>query len=227
MKTSWKQWVFSKGERLLWRRKTPLLVKEMAFQAVRFAVKCGRSNPISFALRPLMFHQQIKRWIGLNLVVLAVVASIFGTSNSRALDTGGVSTVVIPVGEIQLTTQEAIKNPVSVIDVSQRFWLFHPGIDFRVPTGTKINPVMMGTVSQIEIGKSGYGQKIEVEHKNGYTSLYAHLSKIEVQVGDKVTTDTQIGLSGNTGRSTGPHLHLEIRDETGRLVNPATILGIK
>jgi murein DD-endopeptidase MepM/ murein hydrolase activator NlpD len=67
---------------------------------------------------------------------------------------------------------------------------------------------------------------IVVSHGPEFESLYAHLSKINVFVGQEVNTGTIIGLSGSTGRSTGPHLHLEIHQD-GKLINPALILGVK
>ena len=64
----------------------------------------------------------------------------------------------------------------------------------------------------------GYGNYIVIKHSNGTQTLYAHLSKVSVSVGDEVNTGEVIGKSGNTGRSTGPHLHFEVRGAT----NPFT-----
>lgn len=89
---------------------------------------------------------------------------------------------------------------------------YHFGIDMAVSTGTPVYSVANGTVASIKY-YSGTGNGVYIHHKvNGknYTSTYFHLSRINVKVGDVVTKDTVIAYSGNTGNSTGPHLHLSI-----------------
>ncbi|AVM74719.1 M23 family metallopeptidase [Magnetospirillum gryphiswaldense] len=86
----------------------------------------------------------------------------------------------------------------------------HEGIDLGAPIGTPVYATGDGTV--IDAGeKSRYGQTVDIDHGNGLETRYAHLSRIKVQPGQKVTRATIIGLVGNTGRSTGPHLHYEVR----------------
>jgi murein DD-endopeptidase MepM/ murein hydrolase activator NlpD len=87
---------------------------------------------------------------------------------------------------------------------------FHAGIDFRSPTGTPVHPSGSGRV--VFAGRNGgYGNMVEIDHGDGITTRYAHMSAIEASVGDAVTRDTVIGRVGSTGRSTGPHLHYETR----------------
>ena len=96
----------------------------------------------------------------------------------------------------------------------------HHGLDFAVNTGTPIVAPGDGVVKNVGRGP-GYGKYIILSHPTaGYQTLYAHLSKIEVSRGQQVKRGEQIGLSGNTGRSTGPHLHYEVRDAKGRTLNP-------
>ncbi|MGW7576801.1 M23 family metallopeptidase [Streptomyces sp. NPDC054765] len=91
----------------------------------------------------------------------------------------------------------------------------HSGQDFVVPTGTAVKAVHKGTV--VKAGPWGggdgpaYGNAIVIQHDNGTYTQYAHLSQIQVQVGQQVGTGQQIALSGSTGNSTGPHLHFEVR----------------
>lgn len=86
----------------------------------------------------------------------------------------------------------------------------HTGIDFAVPTGTKVHAAASGTV--VTAGNGGaYGSQIVIRHDGGHYTQYAHLSEITVRAGQTVTTGMEIGRSGNTGNSTGPHLHFEIR----------------
>jgi murein DD-endopeptidase MepM/ murein hydrolase activator NlpD len=100
---------------------------------------------------------------------------------------------------------------------------FHPGIDFAAPEGTTVLSAGAGTVSFV--GQiSGYGNAIEITHDGGLITLYGHLSAFIVQQGQKVDTGTPIGRVGSTGRSTGPHLHFEVR-RSDATVNPAPYLS--
>ncbi|BDM82823.1 hypothetical protein AM10699_56840 (plasmid) [Acaryochloris marina MBIC10699] len=105
-------------------------------------------------------------------------------------------------------------NPNPGYPVTSRFghrslgW--HGGIDLGTPVGTPVNASDGGIVEEIGYQAGGYGNYVIINHKNGYSTLYAHLSEAQVRVNQKVTKNTPIALSGNTGRSTGPHLHFEI-----------------
>ena len=94
----------------------------------------------------------------------------------------------------------------------------HKGIDFAGKIGTELYAVAPGRV--VSAGeRSGYGTTVEIDHGLGFTTLYAHLSKILVSRGDWVRPGTVVGLGGSSGRSTGPHLHYEIRYK-GTSFNP-------
>ncbi len=90
------------------------------------------------------------------------------------------------------------------------FSKFHEGLDFACPVGTPIYASGNGVVEIAESGESGYGICLNLNHNNGYHTKYAHLSKISVRNGQQVKRGQLIGLSGNTGLSTGPHLHYEV-----------------
>jgi len=103
-----------------------------------------------------------------------------------------------------------------------RKYEFHPGMDIDGEQGEIAYAAGAGTI--IKAGRTGgYGNMIEIDHGNGVTSRYGHLSRIDVQVGDKITRGQQLGAIGTTGRSTGPHLHFEVRfnDES---INPRRFL---
>ena len=98
----------------------------------------------------------------------------------------------------------------------------HKGIDFAGKIGTELFAVAPGRV--ISAGdRSGYGTTVEIDHGLGFTTLYAHLSKINVSRGDWVRPGTVVGLGGSSGRSTGPHLHYEIRYK-GSPFNPINFI---
>ncbi len=94
----------------------------------------------------------------------------------------------------------------------------HTGIDFRAPTGFPARATADGTVTMAGYN-GGYGNMVEVDHGNGVTTRYGHLSKIEVTVGQVVSKGAMLGRTGSTGRSTGPHLHYEVRVD-GDAIDP-------
>ncbi len=98
----------------------------------------------------------------------------------------------------------------------------HAGIDFRASTGTRVRSTGAGTV--VVAGRNGgYGNMVEIDHGGGLTTRYAHLSRVLVKVGDHIEASDTVGLSGTTGRSTGPHLHYEVRRD-GKAVDPMRFL---
>jgi murein DD-endopeptidase MepM/ murein hydrolase activator NlpD len=109
----------------------------------------------------------------------------------------------------------------------------HSGQDFAVPSGTQVVAAHGGTV--VKAGGNGagdgpaYGNAVVIKHGNGTYSQYAHLSKVEVRIGQVVKTGQEIARSGNTGNSSGPHLHFEIRTTPnyGSAVDPVKFLRAK
>ncbi|RNC66623.1 MAG: M23 family metallopeptidase [Desulfuromonadales bacterium] len=95
--------------------------------------------------------------------------------------------------------------------------VYHRGVDIAVPEGTRVYPTQRGTVLYAGVYK-GYGNLVAIDHGNGYVTLYGHNASLLVTPGQPVDMDTPIALSGNTGRSTGPHVHYEVRQlaDSGR-----------
>ena len=94
----------------------------------------------------------------------------------------------------------------------------HEGIDIAVPVGTSVKAAECGVV--IFAGNGGsYGNLVKIDHGNGVITAYAHLDTISVSKGQAVNSNTEIAKSGNTGRSTGPHLHFEVVKD-GAPLNP-------
>ena len=98
----------------------------------------------------------------------------------------------------------------------------HTGMDLAVPTGTPIRAALPGTVTVSQYNSS-YGYYVMIDHGNGLSTLYGHNSQLLAQVGQTVEAGDIISLSGSTGRSTGPHLHFEVR-VNGERTNPRTYL---
>jgi LysM repeat protein len=110
--------------------------------------------------------------------------------------------------------------PSSCRRISQyyRGWL-HTGVDIACPFGTPIRAAEGGVVSLVQYSRTGYGYHVIINHGGGIQTLYGHMSTISVKAGQRVSRGETIGLEGSTGRSTGPHLHFEVRIN-GAKANP-------
>ncbi len=125
-----------------------------------------------------------------------------------------------------------LSKPVKNLEVSSGFGYridpftkkraFHEGLDFKGPRGTNILASGHGIVTEAT-NKNGYGKMVAIAHEHGMKSLYAHLDKILVKKGQKVRLGDPIGTLGNTGRSTGPHLHYEIQQH-GKPFDPKSFI---
>jgi murein DD-endopeptidase MepM/ murein hydrolase activator NlpD len=126
---------------------------------------------------------------------------------------------IYPVSGKQLTSNFGMrKDPIS------GELTFHTGIDLRANTGATVMASMEGNVSVISENWL-YGKHIIISHPNGYKTMYAHLNAVSVKQGDKVAQGRKIGEAGNTGYSTGAHLHFTIFDKNGKFINPLDLLN--
>lgn len=124
---------------------------------------------------------------------------------------------VMPVDRLMISSGFGVRH-----DPFDGSAAMHSGLDFRGPTGAPIHAAAAGKV--IFVGnRAGYGNLVEISHGNGLTTRYAHMSKFNARRGQKVEAGDVIGAIGSTGRSTGPHLHFEVRINN-RAVNPRPFL---
>ncbi|MFI2436483.1 M23 family metallopeptidase [Streptomyces sp. NPDC018693] len=158
----------------------------------------------------------------------------------------GVAAVVLGGGAASAAEATAAKSAATWVDPVKKYKLSasyaqsgsmwaskHSGQDFAVPTGTKVYATSGGTV--VKAGGNGagdgpaYGNAVVIKHSNGVYSQYAHLSRIHVKAGQVVKAGQLIALSGNTGNSSGPHLHFEIRTSAnyGTAIDPVAFLRSK
>lgn len=136
--------------------------------------------------------------------------------------------LAMPVFELVAEVDESKYIPqITGVITSQYGWRRHPikkrsihhnGVDIAAKVGDDVYAPASGVVTFSGV-RNGYGNVIEIDHGNGYSTLLAHHSKLLVSVGDIVEMGQVIALAGRTGRVTGPHVHLEIR-KNGSLVNP-------
>ena len=100
---------------------------------------------------------------------------------------------------------------------------YNGGIDWAIPTGSPVEAAQAGTVTVARADATGYGTHVRIQHGEGYLTIYGHGSKLLVKAGEKVEAGDVIMLSGNTGNSTGPHLHFELR-HNGKAIDPQPLL---
>lgn len=100
----------------------------------------------------------------------------------------------------------------------------HSGMDFRIPLGSPARATAPGVITKAG-WNGGYGRMVEVDHGQGYTTRYAHLSRVDVAIGQVVKAGDVVGQTGSSGRSTGPHLHYEVRHD-GDAIDPLRFLRI-
>lgn len=107
--------------------------------------------------------------------------------------------------------------------LSTRFSNYHPGIDLATGLGMPVKPISKGTVTSAGLNFWGLGLVVEVDHGEGYRSIYAHMGTIYVKAGQEVDNSSQLGVVGMTGNTSGPHTHLEVYKD-GKPIDPAIIL---
>jgi len=178
-------------------------------------------SKISRFFRRLFEAKSVKRLVGTNLAVMLVLGSFVPVQKDQIQP----EVTIITEADVTVSTvtDRIIQYPIQVGYVSQGYSIFHPALDIAAPIGTEIKPIKNGIIEDISKSRVGYGNAVIVDHGNGIVSLYAHLSKINVSKGDKVTVFDTIGNVGTTGHSTGPHVHIEIR-KNGIPINPFAVL---
>ncbi|MBP6473214.1 MAG: M23 family metallopeptidase [Chloroflexi bacterium] len=140
------------------------------------------------------------------------LASVGGTSREGS----SIKPLIVGTGTFQY--------PVGGRNFSQFYWYGHPAIDIALGEGSSVVAADTGTVTYAGWNVYGYGNLVVINHGNGFETFYGHLSAISVTPGQIVYKGNVIGLSGNTGNSSGPHIHFEIR-VNGVQDNPCWYLG--
>jgi len=120
--------------------------------------------------------------------------------------------------------QWPIKDPSPTSGFGLRWGRLHAGEDFAAPVGTNLFAMSTGTVT-FAGQESGYGTIVKIRYWDGTITFYGHMSRISVNEGESVDPGEVIGQSGNTGESTGPHLHLEVHPDGGAAIDPVPWLS--
>ena len=222
-------------------------VRKVLKMAFRFGLKLKRKGAKKLLVQALSFvkfHLSIRPRAGLILRVIPLLAVAFIlTSQAVAylepkkaeIKINGQNILVadktdkLAEDEIEVSYNVASKRspfdfkyPVDG-QLSQGYRAYHPAFDIATALGTPIKPLGTGRVEFAGSVTGGKGNIVIVDHGDGLKSLYAHMGNIYVGVGNEVNPETPLGTVGMTGRTTGPHVHLEIYDKDVA-VNPGSIL---
>ncbi|MFE4524015.1 M23 family metallopeptidase [Cytobacillus firmus] len=100
----------------------------------------------------------------------------------------------------------------------------HTGIDLAVPEGTPLHAIGEGVIDRVFDGSSAIGKGLSIRFEDGTRAIYGHMSDVSVKLGEQVNNGSIIGLSGNTGASTGPHLHFGMKDAAGSWLDPSPVV---
>lgn len=185
-----------------------------------------KGSRFSRFFKTIFEHKRIKAFLGGTLAAIVIFSSVFSAPVSALGTINQDEVATLPSAAVELTTKQTeIRLPVGALRITQRYSFFHTGIDLDGNTGDPIYPIMEGRIESVINDRFGLGKHIIVNHGSGLKSVYGHLSKTEVEAGQKVTPEEEIGKMGNTGHSFGDHLHLEVFDN-GKRINPATLLKI-
>lgn len=170
---------------------------------------------IAYAPNKLQFPYRL--YPGTNIVVPgAVVEVFFWEPPSLTTLSGGGSSEALGGIYLGLVGTGRFIWPIGSRSITQYYWYGHPGLDISAAEGSGVYASDQGTVTYAAWSPYCYGNLVVINHANGYETFYAHLSSINVSVGQQVYQGTVIAASGNTGCSSGPHLHFEVRFNRGR-----------
>lgn len=190
-------------------------------------VRIKKGSKISRFGRHIFEHAKVKKILPAYFAIMVMTSAYMP---SLALQNVAASEVATPQSSqtlFQFKTEAGIRYPVTgTIRMTTKYSFYHPGIDLDGITGDPIYPMAGGIVTKIQYSRFAYGNAVYVDHGNGISTLYAHLSKIDVKEGDEVTHVTKLGEMGATGRAFGDHLHFEVYED-GKTINPMSILPKK
>lgn len=205
---------------------------EVAETVATYSDLAERRQESNLSVAESQGRQQERQRIARDKKRKAIAAKKREQAKKAAAEDMGVSPDSVKVGaDGKATIAEGtwvlpLANPVHTSGFGPRWGRLHAGDDFGVAVGTPLRSMSNGVV--VFAGQqSGYGTMVDIKYSDGTISRYGHMSAIHVSVGQQVSTGQTVGLSGNTGRSTGPHLHLEIHPGGGAPVPPQAWLAGK
>lgn len=208
------------------KRRKPLVSEPLVPTRSVVNKKYRSGTLIGKVVRHISEHKSARKVFATNLAAFFIVGTFLPGAQAQTIQNsiGSYQTdETIIQTQNTLKTEKSIQYPLANIKINQNYGIFHPGLDLGAAIGDVVKPIKAGQILEAGYTTDGYGNTVLIDHGNGLTSRYAHLSIVEVSNGEKVTTETEIGKVGITGHTTGPHLHLEVR-QNGVALNPILIL---
>ncbi len=182
-----------------------------------------KSHFLSKKFRSIFENRRIRLVVGGNLALAIIMVNLMGPVGGR-VPAETVEIATLTPNTIKVITETTFRSPLSENNgYSQGFHGKHPGVDIKAKRGTNILAAAAGRVIEVERQRFGYGNKVVLEHNGQLQTLYAHLDTVNVKAGESVTKETVLGTVGMTGWTTGPHLHFEVKKDSG-YINPKQIL---
>ncbi|MBE9156705.1 peptidoglycan DD-metalloendopeptidase family protein [Nodosilinea sp. LEGE 06152] len=181
-----------------------------------------RGGVAEVALAETMFDEARRQLPGIEqMLAIAVKPALEQTLESEAEQAAAFPSGKPIAGKADVSSEFGLRpNPFGA-----RRYEMHEGLDFSGPVGKPILATAEGVIVRADYN-GGYGNHVKIDHGYNYETLYAHMSKIEVKIGDRVQRGDVLGYLGSTGRSSGPHLHYSIY-RNGRAVNPRYYLKLE
>ncbi len=227
------------------RRTKRMIFRSHFSRALKKYLRMDAKKALSLAFRQVAFQISIRPRLKLAFRAIAVLVLIFVSTihlsrviseNKQEVKVNGQAVMVAEASLHELEPEMEISsvvgsklspfdyiNPVEHGLVSQGFASYHRGLDIATSLGSEIKPIGRGVVEFTGFVPDGKGNIVIVDHGDGLKTLYAHMGRIEVGVGNGVDGNTVLGTVGMTGRTTGPHLHLEVYDGDVAM-NPVSVL---
>ena len=208
----------------------PFLINLIAYEDVEIVIPSKNGVLLAFDdfIDVIRMNKKLKYKNKITTKYLPTIFKLFSTDDIRLAFYENIKPILINISLERLYKQKNIfQSPIHGYFTSMfggrrdPIWNsshFHNGIDIKASMNSKFYPAREGVVTYTG-WRSGYGKTIIIQHHDGYSTLYGHCNKLLVKVGDWVKKNTNIGLIGSTGRSTGPHLHFTLMKH-GKYLNP-------
>lgn len=237
---------FQADEEVIKIQNDPIHYQEVLYQQInsQYAVATAnhfKLNTIKTRIKMINQNKKLSKWhYMLILPALALMTFAFAnkediTSETLEVEIDDIFEEVAELTDLYTPSIMPVKE-TDLVRVTSGFGVrlhpilkeerMHEGVDFSIPVGKEVIATANGTVKKVNKSDKGFGNYLSIDHNGGYQTFYAQLSEINVKAGQLVKRGEVIALTGNSGSSTEPHLHYEVRDAQGNFLNPLDFIKL-